>query len=150
MRKVIVYDREQGDAQTLENVESGGFDFVFSSHCLEHLENPFEALGNWIRVVKSGGYLVVSVPEEDLYEQGEWPSRFNSDHKTTWTIDKMLSWSPVSQNVLDLLRHFRRQVQVLKVELIDHTYRYRLQGQGIDQTRTGSTEAAIEFVLRKL
>ncbi len=150
MRKVIVYDREQGDAMTLENVESDGFDFVYSSHCLEHVENPFEALGNWIRVVKPGGYLVVSVPDEDLYEQGVWPSRFNGDHKTSWTILKQVSWSPVSRNVLDLVAAFRMQVQVLKIELIDHTYRYRLQGQGIDQTRTGSTEAAIEFVLRKL
>jgi hypothetical protein len=63
-------------------------------------------LGNWIRVVRPGGHLVVSVQDEDLYEQGVWPSRFNDDHKVSFTLCKHHSWSPVSVNVFDLLsRH---------------------------------------------
>jgi SAM-dependent methyltransferase len=150
IQKVIVYDSAQGDAQLLDNVDDDSFDFVFSSHCLEHVRDPFEAVGNWIRVVKPRGHLVIDVPDEDLYEQGHWPSRFNADHKTCWTIDKEQSWSPVSVNVLDLVRAFRARVRPLKVELIDHGYRYRLQGHGIDQTRMPTAEAAIEIVLQKL
>lgn len=150
IEKVLIYDMPQGDAQLLDNVEDDSFDFLYSSHCLEHVRDPVEALGNWIRVVKPGGFLVVSVPDEDLYEQGQWPSRFNSDHKSTWTIDKAESWSPVSVNVLDLVRRFRGEALPLKIELIDHGYRADLWGRGFDQTRTPVAEAAIEFVLQKL
>ncbi len=148
IQKIVIYDQPQGDAQLLDNVADDSFDFLYSSHCLEHVRDPYEALGNWIRVVKPGGHLVIDMPDEDLYEQGNWPSKFNSDHKTSWTIDKEASWSPVSVNALDLVRRFRGVVAPLKIELIDHGYRSRLQG--IDQTRTPIAEASIELVLRKL
>lgn len=144
------YDREHGDAQKLKNVDDQAFDFLYSSHCLEHLVDPAEALSNWLRIVKSGGHLVVQVPDEDLYEQGQWPSRYNSDHKCTFTICKSRSWSEVSVNLLDLLKGFCGQSQLISLGLIDHGYRYRLQGRGVDQSRTPLAECGIEFVLKKL
>jgi SAM-dependent methyltransferase len=152
IRKVLLYDKEHGDAGKLDNVDDDSFDFLYSSHCLEHLSDPFEALSNWIRIVKRNGHCIVSVPDEDLYEQGIWPSQFNSDHKVSFTIDKESSWSPVSVNILDLLRSVRSSVRILRIETIDHAYRYRLPSEVgvIDQTRTPTTESAIEFVLRKL
>jgi SAM-dependent methyltransferase len=148
IRNVVIYDQPQGDAQKLENVDDGSFDFVFSSHCLEHVRDPVEALGNWIRVVRPGGYLVISVPDEDLYEQGVWPSTFNTDHKMTFTLCKKSSWSPVSVNVFNLLAHFCDKVKPLSVITTDHAYRYQLPR--FDQTGTPLTECAIEFVLKKL
>jgi SAM-dependent methyltransferase len=91
IRRVFIYDQQQGDAQFLANVADNAFDFLYSSHCLEHVRDPEEALGNWIRVVRPGGHLVISVPDEDLYEQGQWPrrstrttrrpSRYASEHR---------------------------------------------------------------------
>jgi len=150
IRQVVLYDQRQGDAQLLDNVPDEKFDFLYASHCLEHLRDPYEALGNWIRVVKPGGHLVICVPDEDLYEQGVWPSRFNTGHRTSWTIDKAESWSPVSMNVIDLVRRFRGEALPIKIELIDHGYRPSLFGRGIDQTRMPAAEAAIEIVLLKL
>lgn len=150
IQKIIIYDMPQGDAQILNNVEKDSFDFLFSSHCLEHLCDPFEAIENWIRVVKPGGHLVINVPDEDLYEQGSWPSRFNSDHKTSWTINKPKSWSPVSVNVVDLIQRVNTKVRTIKIELIDHAYRYNLHGRGIDQTRMPMAESAIEIVIQKI
>lgn len=144
------YDQEHGDAQLLSNIDDNAFDFLYSSHCLEHLRDPREALANWLRVVKSGGHLVVQVPDEDLYEQGHWPSLCNSDHKLTFTIGKARSWSPVSVNLLDLLSGFTARAQVISLGLIDQGYRYRLKDRGIDQTRTPLGECGIEFVLKKL
>jgi SAM-dependent methyltransferase len=151
IRRVVVYDKEQGDAQLLANVEDDSFDFVYSSHCLEHLRDPYEAIASWVRVVKPGGHLIITVPDEDLYEQGHWPSRFNTDHKVTFTIDKATSWSPVSLNVVDLVRSVRARAQPLRIELIDHGYRRALAGQqDFDHTKTPVAEASIELVLRKL
>lgn len=146
---ITCYDQEHGDAQYLKNVDDGAFDFVYSSHCLEHMRDAREALRNWLRVVKSGGHLVIQVPDEDLYEQGQWPSRFNSDHKLTFTICKLKSWSPVSVNLLDLLREFSQLAKIISLEQIDQAYRTKLVPPGVDQTRTPMAECGIEFVLRK-
>jgi len=146
---LIVYERGQGDAQILENIPDGIFDFLYSSHCLEHLRNPLEALNNWLRVVKPGGYLVVQVPDEDLYEQGIWPSRFNSDHKLTFSIYKKKSWSPVSINLLDLLKSLEYPFSVFSISLLDEGYRYGLLGNNFDQTRTPLSESGIEVILRR-
>jgi len=148
IRYCIIYDAPQGDAQKLSNVDDETFDFLFSSHCLEHVRDPVEALTNWIRVIKPGGHLVISVPDEDLYEQGVWPSTFNNDHKLTFTLCKHKSWSPVSVNVFALLAHFADKVKPLSVITTDHAYRYRMPR--FDQTMTPLSECAIEFVLKKL
>lgn len=147
---ISTYDWADGDAQFLCNVSDNAFDFVYSSHCLEHLRDPRVALTNWIRIVKPGGFIVVQVPDEDLYEKGHWPSKYNPDHKYTFTVQKSASWSPVSINVLDLLRSLSDRVQVVSVGLMDHSYRYGYAELDFDQTRTPAAECGIEFVLRKL
>lgn len=149
VRNLFVYDQPHGDAQKLDNILDDSFDFLYSSHCLEHVRDASEALGNWLRVVKPGGHLVINVPDEDLYEQGQWPSRFNSDHKISFTIAKQKSWSPVSVNLLDLLGSFRDRAEVVSLQVIDQGYRYTTLPRGVDQTRTPMAECAIEFVLRK-
>lgn len=148
-RNIFVYDQAHGDAQLLANVLDESFDFLYSSHCLEHMRDAREALDHWLRVIKPGGHLVIQVPDEDLYEQGEWPSRFNGDHKISFTIAKTVSWSPVSVSLLDLLGDFRDRAEILSLQLLDQGYRRKSLPRGCDQTRTPVAECAIEFVLRK-
>lgn len=147
MGQVRNWDFPDGDAQYLEGVPDASLGFVHSSHCLEHMQDPQVALRHWFRVLRPGGHLVCVVPDEDLYEQGSFPSTFNSDHKWTFTLWKEKSWSGRSLNVLDLLRTLGDTAQVLKVELLDATFRYSLPR--FDQTMTPVGESAIEFVLRK-
>lgn len=96
------FDLEHGDANIVSRHVKEQFDFVYSSHCLEHMHDPRKTILDWWKLVKPGGHLFVVVPDEDLYEQGVFPSRFNDDHKATFTISKARSWSPKSINVLDL------------------------------------------------
>ena len=63
-----------------------------------------KAILEWWQLVKPGGHLILLVPDEDLYEQDIFPSRFNGDHKFTFTLSKAQSWSPVSIHVLDLVQ----------------------------------------------
>jgi SAM-dependent methyltransferase len=117
------------------------------------MRNVEVALDNWLRVLKPGGHLVCLVPDEDLYEQGVFPSTFNSDHKHTFAIHKKSSWSPKSINVTTLLANTRADIQVKKIELLDATFRYSLLaalGKRLDQTTTPVGESAIEFVIKKL
>lgn len=147
MENVQVWDIEDGDAQFMSSVADETFDFVNSSHCLEHLRDPAEGLRNWIRILKPGGYLIAIVPDEDLYEQGVFPSTNNLDHKHTFTIYKEKSWSQSSINLLSLFSALGPELRVEKVELLNSTFRYDLPRY--DQTVTPVGECAIEFVLRK-
>lgn len=115
------FDQEQGDANRISQYVKQQFDFVFSSHCLEHMLDPKTAILEWWKLVKPGGVLFVLVPDEDLYEQGYWPSKFNDDHKFTFTISKQKSWSPVSVNVLDLI-HSLPDSEIVSLQLQDHNY----------------------------
>lgn len=147
------WDLADGDAQELASIQDEAFDFVHSSHCLEHMVDPVVALRNWFRVLKIGGHLIVLVPDEDLYEQHQWPSTFNPDHKRTFTIWKphlgpTASWSPVSVNVVDLITDLGYQAKLVKLQLLDMTYRYSLPR--VDQTDSIVGESAIEFVVRKM
>lgn len=148
MGMVRSWDMVDGDAQYLESVRDEQFQFAHSSHCLEHMQDPKIALHHWLRVIKPGGYLVVTVPDEDLYEQGQFPSTFNHDHKWTFTLHKSTSWSPKSINLFELLADFSDRAQTLKVETLDASYRYQLTR--FDQTLTPVAEAGIEFIMRKL
>lgn len=148
MRTVTVYDLPQGDAQYLDNVRDDSFDFVYSAHCLEHMVDPFVAINNWMRVLKPNGYLVITVPDEDMYEQKVWPSTFNTDHKHTFSIFKKNSWSPVSINILDMIQTITVKHNVQKIELLNHSYLAGLPR--FDQTRTPFAESGIEIVIQKV
>ena len=155
MTSVRSWDLPDGDAQYMQGIPDNHYDFVHSSHCLEHMHDQKVALDNWIRIVKPNGYLVLIVPDEDLYEHGKFPSAHNSDHKATFTIFKKISTSSHSINLIDLFKDISGDVQILKMELCDGTYRYKqdkLWGKQalIDQTTTPIGECSIEIVLKKI
>jgi SAM-dependent methyltransferase len=126
---VVPFDLANGDANDILAHVQRRFDFVYASHCLEHMRDPRAAIAQWWQLVKPGGVLFVIVPDEDLYEQGFWPSRFNRDHKWTFTIAKRASWSPVSVNLLDLARSLP-DGEVLDIRLFDQGYDRQLQSNG--------------------
>jgi SAM-dependent methyltransferase len=46
-------------------LKSNTMDFIYASHVLEHLNEPSKAIDEWLRVLKSGGYLVMLIPHRD-------------------------------------------------------------------------------------
>jgi SAM-dependent methyltransferase len=147
MESVRTWDWEDGDAQVMSGVPDEHFDFVHSSHCLEHLVDPAAGLRTWLRIVRSGGHLIVTVPDEDLYEQGEFPSTFNRDHKWTFTTFKTSSWSAKSRNLLDMVRELGAAAELIRLEQLNSTYRFELPRY--DQTLTPVAECGIELIIRK-
>ena len=89
------------------------------------MEDVSLAISQWWSLVRVGGYLVLVVPDEDLYEQGVWPSMFNSDHKHTFTISKTDSWSPVSVNIKEMLTMLDG-AKTLSIGLQDDGYDHNL------------------------
>lgn len=50
------------DGSQLTPVADASYDFVFSSHNLEHFANPVKALMEWKRVLRPGGTLILILP----------------------------------------------------------------------------------------
>ena len=142
------FDVADGDANVITRHVDERFDFVFSSHCLEHMRDPRAALREWWQLVRPGGYLFFIVPEEDLYEQGVFPSRFNSDHKATFTLSKRRSWSPVSHNILDLVATLD-SAELVRTEVHDAGYDRRKLNFGHRQPPLTSAVAWLYWGVRR-
>jgi SAM-dependent methyltransferase len=81
----IDFDYPGYDGETLP-FPSGSQDAVFSSHCLEHVNDAHAAIREWFRVLKIGGFLVICVPHQYLYEKRlTLPSQWNRDHRRFYT-----------------------------------------------------------------
>lgn len=59
-------------------------DYVFSSHCLEDIEDTESTLREWLRVIKDKGYLILYLPDKNLYKG------VNLDHKHDFTVSDII------------------------------------------------------------
>src|SRR5205085_5847377 len=54
--------------------------------CLEHIDHAPAAIRDWFRVLKVGGFLIILVPHQHLYERKvNPPSYWNADHRRFYT-----------------------------------------------------------------
>jgi predicted SAM-dependent methyltransferase len=87
---------------------SAAFDFVFSSHLLEHIEYSKvpSTLKEWWRLIKPGGHLVLYLPDEDEYPKVGQPGA-NPDHKWNVNYDRVIE--PMKDvGSWDLVRYEKR------------------------------------------
>lgn len=64
----------------------GEFDYVYSSHALEHLDGEIgEILRDWTRVIRPGGHLILYLPHRDYYKE------VNPAHKYSFCEGDILS-----------------------------------------------------------
>lgn len=142
------FDLADGDANRLADYFApASFDYLHSSQCLEHMDSP-DVLWDWLTLVKPGGYAIISVPSWELYEGQIWPSRFNPDHKSTWSMNALESPAPIHVHVPSWLARQNQHEPMLIRQLACH-YDVRI-GARKDQTfvEADGVEPWIEFVLR--
>jgi len=146
------WDLPRGDAEELRGIADGSYEFVYSSHCLEHMRSVERALSNWVRILKPGGFLYLVVPDFTLYEKECFPSRFNSDHKQTFSIavervaEGRASHWHVTENLVPLLASLG--VDMVEIHLEDDNYDRQLSPH-VDQTHSPTTLAQICIIGRK-
>ena len=63
--KAVDIWRGAGKVRHIDSIPPESQDFVFSSHCLEHIERWEEALDNWIGKLKPGGLLFLYLPHPE-------------------------------------------------------------------------------------
>lgn len=134
------FDQIHGDANTITRFrEPLSYDAVHSSHCLEHMKDPVTALAEWSRLLKPGGYMIIVVPDERLYEQGIWPSIFNEDHKHSFRIGGN-PLTPVSVNIHDLIKKFP------ELELVESS----IQDAGLNHSLLCSGASLVQKFLARI
>ena len=78
------YDGKTGnviinDAVNISNVKNDSYDFCFSSHSLEHIANPLKAINEWLRIIKTSGYIIIIVPEKSkCFDHNREYSKFST------------------------------------------------------------------------
>ena len=149
--KCIAFDQEQGDANKISEYFARKFDYLHASQCLEHMHDPYAAMVEWLEIVKTGGHAIISMPDWTLYEGRVWPSRYNPDHKSTWSFTFDSSPSKHHINIYKFLTKLSHICYAKRVMLIDNNYNYSLS-QNVDQTfeESNGVEAFIEIVLCKV
>jgi len=147
----IAFDQEQGDANKISEYFSDKFDYLHASQCLEHMHDPYAAMVEWLKIVKTGGHAIISIPDWTLYEGRVWPSRYNPDHKSTWSFTFDQSPSKHHVNIYKFLTNLSHICYAKRVMLIDNNYNYSVSAS-VDQTfeESNGVEAFIEMVLCKL
>jgi SAM-dependent methyltransferase len=53
------------EAADLSAIPSDTYDFLLSSHTLEHTANPIKAVSEWMRVVRPEGLLLIVLPDKE-------------------------------------------------------------------------------------
>ena len=61
------------EASELTGIENNQYDFLLSSHSLEHIANPLKALKRWNEVLKPGGTLCLILPNKEATFDKERP-----------------------------------------------------------------------------
>jgi len=152
--QLLEFTPEHGDANYFMTYwPRRKFNFLHATAVLNSTHNPLEALKDWLKAVQIGGYIVATVPDFYLYDHGRWPSKFNGNSKSTWSLTRPKSPCPLHQWVngswltetLGLTASW-----ALEPKLIDTNYNYEL-GPDVDQTANpdDGVECWIELVIRR-
>ncbi|HZE18902.1 MAG TPA: methyltransferase domain-containing protein [Candidatus Angelobacter sp.] len=85
---IPIREGEHQNAYRLDAFPDGSLDFVFSSHCLEHLRHWPGALRLWIRKLKPGGRLFLYLPHPSMLlwrRAGPWVG-LRHEWIPTWAV----------------------------------------------------------------
>lgn len=144
------FDQEQGDANNLsEYFPSESQDYLHASHVLEHMLDPMDAILDWMKVLKPGGYLVVTVPDVGAYECFTYPSKHNPDHRSSWSMVYGGSAFPIHIHIPKFLHELEDNAETVLCRYVERNFDWNRMD--IDQTfdPTNETEIWNEFVLVK-
>lgn len=147
----VGFDEKDGDANRLSSYfQKESFDVIHGSHVLEHMRDPVAALRDWLSLLKPGGHVIQTVPDWCAYERMTWPSRFNPDHKSSWSMIYKGSIAPIHCHIPTFLAKFDDIAEVLLARYVEENYDWN-KPLAIDQTWNPEDGVEIwnEFILRK-
>ena len=85
----IPIDLDFPDEYHALNLPQQEVDYIFSSHCLEHIPNWVDVLEYWYETLKVGGVLFLYLPH---YDQEYWRPWNNRKHVNIFTVKIIRDW----------------------------------------------------------
>ena len=81
-------------------------DGIIASHCLEHIENPIQALNEWIKLIKVGGRIILVIPDTNFTPKMGTPEA-DPTHLHDWTPEtfKEEILDHISRDTFNILHH---------------------------------------------
>lgn len=118
-------------------------DYVFASHVLEHIVDYLNALREWYRVTKIGGFIIICVPHQHLAERKvSMPSFTMEDHKRFYLPSSLFREIEEAYEV--------NSYRVEHMKDCDDNYDYTRKPNQIDAAFHWRDRFEIECVLRKI
>lgn len=141
-------DKGDGDANKIDMYRHvyDGFDCIHGSQVMEHLFDPENFIRRCLQILNPGGTIVMTVPDFDLYEQGHWPSKWNPDHKTTWSLWRL---QPPVRTPHVFVPHLIRKFPYSECSLQANNYDWMKHGTDQTWVAANGVEAFIEIVIPK-
>ena len=105
----IPIDLSFNDGFHATNLPKKGVDYIFSSHCLEHINDWVDVMDYWYETLNKGGTLFLYLPD---YSQEYWRPWNNKKHKNIFNKDiindymKHKSYKNIFISGVDLLNSF--------------------------------------------
>jgi len=131
------------DATEMLGIPDNEYDIVYSSHILEHLDDPVTGVKNWYRIVAPGGNLVILVPHKLLYERKEKPpSNWNVEHKTFWLPET--EEPPFTRSFKGTILEAIPNANIISFRILDIGYDY-----SIPPLQHAVGEYSIEAIVKK-
>lgn len=93
--------RGPGAGKNVADLADGSLDYVFSSHCLEHIEDWRPALAEWVRKVRPGGVVFLYLPHPTCAIWHPGSPFVGDDHK----------WSPAPDVIKQALEGLGFEVE---------------------------------------
>lgn len=129
----IGFDQQDGDANHLSQYfEPASFDVLHGSHVAEHLHDAKASLRDWMTLLKPGGHLIITVPDVGAYENFIYPSRYNPDHKASFSMIYRGSPFPNHYHIPTLMESFNDVAETLLSRYVEVNYNWRRRE--VDQT----------------
>ncbi|MEK9767541.1 MAG: methyltransferase domain-containing protein [Betaproteobacteria bacterium] len=107
------FEEPYNDALNLPTIpewESGYADYIFSSHCLEHIPDWVRALDHWTVKIRPGGVMFLYLPD---FSQKYWRPWNNTKHVSVFTPEIIRSyfedsvlWTNIFVSGIDLNNSF--------------------------------------------
>jgi ADP-heptose:LPS heptosyltransferase/predicted SAM-dependent methyltransferase len=133
------------DCTALPLFSDGMFDYIFSSHFLEHVVDPEAVLREWWKKIKVGGVLILYLPHKAYYPNCGQPGA-NPDHKHDFFPDDIVRYMK-SMGGWSLLENEERGDETFDYEYsFFQVYRKRADGHHIDVSKPPKRDKTVGLV----
>lgn len=150
IKSVKGFDSEEGNANFLDcYFEPNSLNFIHGSQVLEHLDNPGDAIKRMLKICKKKGHIIMTVPDVGAYEDFKFPSKYNPDHKSSWSMIYRGSSFPIHIHIPTFLDSLSVVAETILARYVEVNYNWK--DRETDQTMPlkDGVEIWNEFVLRK-